>query len=157
MTTWGRLEAEHPALAALGAELLGKLPAYLGTIRADGAPRVHPVTPIIGFGHLFLFMEPTSPKARDLRERGTFALHSGVPDTHGTGGEFSLRGTATPIEDAELRALAVTAASYSPAARYVLFELGVTEARCNGYGDVTLPAPTRWRAEDQTLSRAGRG
>src|SRR5579859_4011214 len=149
MTTWARLEAEHPALAAFGAELLGKSPAYLGTIRPDGAPRVHPVTPILGSGHLFLFMEPTSPKARDLRERGTFALHNGVPDSAGTGGEFYLRGTAIPIDDATVRALAANAASYAPAARYILFELGVVEARCNGYGDVTLPAPTRWRADDQ--------
>jgi hypothetical protein len=28
---------------------------------------------------------------------------------------------------------------------YVLFELSVTEARCNGYGDVVLPSVTRWR------------
>jgi hypothetical protein len=27
----------------------------------------------------------------------------------------------------------------------VLFELSVTEARCNGYGDVVLPSVTRWR------------
>jgi pyridoxamine 5'-phosphate oxidase-like protein len=147
--TWGQFEAEHSSLAAFGAGLLQKRPAYLGTIRSDGAPRVHPVTPIIGSGHLFLFMEPTSPKARDLRERGAFALHNGVPDEHGTGGEFYVRGSATLLEDAELRALAVNAANYSPAARYILFELAVSEARCNGYGDVTLPSPTRWRAEDR--------
>jgi hypothetical protein len=153
MTSWGQFEAEHPTLAAFGAELLGKSPAYLGTIRSDGAPRVHPVTPIIGSGHLFLFMEPNSPKARDLRERGAFALHSSVPDNQGTGGEFYLRGSAAVVEDVESRGLAVSAASYAPAARYILFELGVTEARCNGYGDVTLPAPTRWRRDDQPHER----
>lgn len=35
--------------------------AYLGTLRADGSPRIHPVTPIVS-ERLFLFMEPTSPK-----------------------------------------------------------------------------------------------
>jgi hypothetical protein len=35
--------------------------AYLGTLRADGSPRVNPVTPIVG-EQLFLFMEPTSLK-----------------------------------------------------------------------------------------------
>jgi hypothetical protein len=144
MSTWGQLEAAHQTLAAFGAERLGHPPAYLGTVRSDGAPRVHPVTPIIGTGHLFVFMEPTSPKGRDLRERGIYALHNGVPDTNGTGGEFHLTGTATLVEDEELRRVAVAAASYAPAERYILFELGVTEARCNGYGDVTLPSPTRW-------------
>ncbi|MGH2405330.1 MAG: pyridoxamine 5'-phosphate oxidase family protein, partial [bacterium] len=50
--------------------------AYLATLRGDGAPRVHPVTPIVGEGRLFLFMEPTSPKGHDLRRDGRYALHS---------------------------------------------------------------------------------
>jgi len=28
-----------------------------------------------------------------------------------------------------------------------LFELEITEARCNGYGDVQLPEPRRWREQ----------
>ncbi len=144
MATWGEFERAAPQLAAFGAERLLKPPAYLATVRADGTPRVHPVTPIIGDGRLFVFMEPTSPKGRDLRARGSFALHNGVPDTMGHGGEFFIRGHATLVEDDELRRAAIAAASYEPAERYVLFELDVTEARSNGYGDVTLPAPPRW-------------
>jgi hypothetical protein len=147
---WGEFEAAHPALAAFGAERLGHAPAYLATVRSDGSPRVHPVTPIVGEGHLFIFTEPTSPKARDIQERGTYALHNGVPDMNGTGGEFWLAGTATLVTDERLRALAVEAASYSPEERYILFELGVAEARCNGYGDVTLPSPPRWRADPRS-------
>lgn len=60
------------------------------------------------------------------------------------GGEFHLSGTATVVEDNESRSVAVRSASCSPGERYVLFEHHVTEARCNGYGDVTLPSPTRW-------------
>jgi hypothetical protein len=71
MITWGQFEAAHPALAAFGAERLGRPPAYLGTVRSDGGPRVHPVTPVVGSGHLFVFMEPASPKGRDLRERAS--------------------------------------------------------------------------------------
>ena len=91
-------------------------------------------------------MEPTSPKGRDLRERGSYALHSAVPDMEGTGGEFKVGGIATLVEDEDLRALAVSSARYTPADRYILFELYITEARCNGYGDVTLPSPPRWTA-----------
>jgi hypothetical protein len=93
-------------------------------------------------------MEPTSPKGRDLRERGRFALHNGVPDDDGSGGEFFVSGTGHLVEDAAIRATVVGSASYEPEERYVLFELRPSEARCNGYGDVPLPDQLRWRAAD---------
>jgi hypothetical protein len=65
---------------------------------------------------------------------------------HGTGGEFFVRGRGDRVDSEELRAAAVAAASYEPHDRYVLFELFVGEARCNGYGDVDLPEPRTWRA-----------
>src|SRR3954451_14468729 len=145
MTTWGSLAAAEPELAAFVAARLGSAPSYLATVRASGAPRVHPVTPIFTADGLYVFMEPTSPKGADLRERGWFALHNGVPDSSGTGGEASVSGTGHPVEDSAVRATVVAASSYSPAARYVLFELRPTEVACNGYGDVTLPARRRWR------------
>ena len=91
MTTWGAFAAAEPELAAFVAERLRAAPSYLATVRASGAPRVHPVTPIFTADELYLFMEPTSPKGADLRERGWFALHNGVPDNAGTGGEASVR------------------------------------------------------------------
>jgi hypothetical protein len=110
-------------------------------------PRVHPVSPIFGSGRLFVFMEPTSPKGRDLRARSWYALHNGVPDTVGSGGEFNVWGRGVPVDDPKLRAAACEAAAYEPESRYILFELGVEEARCNGYGDVALPEPTRWSSQ----------
>jgi hypothetical protein len=50
------------------------------------------------------------------------------------------------FEAAHLRAAAVKAASYSPADRYIPFELSVPAAGCNGYGDIALPGPARWSA-----------
>jgi Pyridoxamine 5'-phosphate oxidase len=147
MTTWGTFAATEPELAAFVAERLQAAPAYLATVRASGAPRVHPVTPIFTDDGLYLFMEPTSPKGADLRERGQFALHNGVPDNAGTGGEASVSGTGHPIDDAAVRATVVAAAGYDPADRYVLFELRPSEVRCNAYGDVALPERQRWRAE----------
>jgi Pyridoxamine 5'-phosphate oxidase len=148
MATWGEFSSAEPELASFGAERLGKSPAYLATVRDDGAPRVHPVTPVITADGLFVFMEPTSPKGRDLRERGRFALHNGVPDDDGSGGEFFVSGTGHQVEDAAIRATVVESASYEPAEQYVLFELRLNEARCNGYGDVPLPDHLRWRAAD---------
>jgi hypothetical protein len=155
MTTWGEFAAAEPELAGFVAERLRAAPSYLATVRADGPPRVHPVTPILTADGLYVFMEPTSPKGADLRERGWFALHNGVADNAGTGGEGSVTGTGYPVDDATVRATVVAAASYEPADRYVLFELRPSEVRCNGYGDVALPARRRWRAAppNQTETR----
>src|SRR5918992_547093 len=65
--SWGEFKELAPELAAFGDGRLRLPPAYLATVRRNGAPRVHPVTPIIDVEALFVFMEPTSPKARDLR------------------------------------------------------------------------------------------
>ncbi len=142
--SWGEFAKVEPELAAFGAGRLLIPPAYLATVRRNGAPRVHPVTPIITAEGLFLFMEPTSPKGRDLRERGWYALHNGVPDTNGTGGEFWISGRGFAVGDEGSRTSAAAAASYEPAEHYVLFELKLSEARCNGYGDVPLPSPRQW-------------
>jgi hypothetical protein len=144
MTTWSGFAAAEPALAAFVAARLQAAPCYLATVRADGLPRVHPVTPIVTADGLYLFMEPTSPKGNDLRERGGFALHNGVPDNAGTGGEATLRGTGRPVADVSVRAAAVAAAGYDVEDRYALFELLVDEVRCKGYGDVELPPTQRW-------------
>jgi hypothetical protein len=146
MTTWGAFAAAEPELAAFVAERLRAAPSYLATLREGGAPRVHPVTPIFTADGLYLFMEPTSPKGADLRERLSFSLHNGVPDNAGTGGEASVSGTGHPVDDAGVRATVVAAASYEPADRYVLFELRPAEVRCHGYDDVTLPERRRWRS-----------
>ena len=146
MISWSEFAEVEPQLASFGADRLLNPPAYLATVRRDGRPRVHPVTPIMSPRALFVFMEPTSPKARDLRERRWYALHNGVPDTNGTGGEFFVSGAARFVDDADQRADAVRAASYEPADRYILFELLLAEVRCNSYGDVPLPAHQRWTA-----------
>ncbi len=153
MIPWGEFARAEPELAAFGAGRLGIPPAFLATIRGDGRPRVHPVTPIITSDGMYVFMEPTSPKGRDLRERGSFAMHNGVRDNQGTGGEFFLAGRAQAVDDAAVRAAAADAASYAPADRYVLFELLVEEARCNGYGDVPLPTRRRWSAAEWSAGR----
>ena len=143
---WGTFAAAAPELAAFAAARLRAAPAYLATVRADGIPRVHPVTPIFTEGALYLFMEPTSPKGADLRERHAFALHNGVPDNAGTGGEAWLSGIAAFVDDPAVREAVVLAAKYDVPDRYVLVELRPAEVRCNGYGDVELPPVRRWRA-----------
>lgn len=143
-TSWGEFANAEPELARFGADRLTAAPAYLATIRRSGAPRVHPVTPIFTAIGLFLFMEPASPKGRDLRERGWFALHNGVPDNAGSGGEFSVEGGGLWVNDPDVWSHVAESASYTPLDRYVLFELYLSEARCHGYGDVPFPSSRRW-------------
>lgn len=144
MATWAEFADAAPELAALGAERFADTRvAYLATLTEDGRPRVHPVTPIIGDGRLFLFMEPTSPKGHDLRRDGRYALHSSVSDPDGTSGEFAISGRAAPVEDSALRGVAAAAASYDPTDRYVLFELSVHSARSTVY-EGGRPVRGRW-------------
>jgi hypothetical protein len=143
MATWADFAEAAPELAAFGADRLKQGVAFLATVRPDGSPRVHPVTPILGEGRLFLFMEPTSPKGADLRRDGRYMIHSLITDTEGTAGEFLVRGRAVAIDDPAVRAIAAGAASYQPDDRYVLFELGVDGALSTVY-DQGRPVRRRW-------------
>jgi hypothetical protein len=144
MTTWIEFAQQAPELAAFGKSRLDGRVSYLATVRSDGSPRVHPVTPIVG-EELFVFMEPTSPKGKDLLRDRRFTLHCGVENSSGGGGEFYVRGHATFIDDAMLREQAVQAASYKPQDRYVLYALSVEFAFMNVYADGE-PNVVRWQS-----------
>ena len=146
--SWKLLEEANPELAAFGARRLTARPAYLATVRKDGVPRVHPVTPIIGAGRLFLFMEPTSPKGDDLRRGSHFALHAAVEDNEGGAGEFFVTGTGRFLPDPADRAVATAQSQYAPADRYILFELLVDFAMSNVYQADGPPLRLRWRREE---------
>lgn len=133
--SWKTLESQSPEIAEFGKARLHNKVAYLATIRKDGSPRVHPFTPIIGEGHFFIFMEPTSPKGHDLRRDGRYSIHCAVTDSSGQSGEFIVAGRARFIDDPELRALAIRLAWYSPAERYILFEFDIESAATTEYKD----------------------
>lgn len=142
--SWGELERADPELAAAGASRLHGRVAYLATVSPEGAPRVHPVTPIVGDGRLFVFMEPTSPKGADLRRGSRYGLHSAVADTSGSDGEFLARGTGAFVDDPAVRATAERHLTYPAEARYVLFELAVEGAMLTEYRD-GRPVRRRYR------------
>ena len=142
--SWKEFEDAEATLAAFGAQRLNGKVAYLATIRKDGSPRLHPMTPIIGAGHLFVFMEPSSPKGHDLRRDSRFTIHNSVGDTEGGDGEFLITGRARYIEDPALRALATQYCSYLPADRYILFEFDVESASSTVYQD-GQPVRRHWK------------
>ena len=146
MTSWQEFAQQVPELAAFGEGRFDSGVAYLGTLRADGSPRVHPVTPIIG-EQLFLFMEPTSPKGKDLQRDARYTLHCAVEDSDGGKGEFYVRGHAIATDDPLVRDQAVQASPYAPQDRYILFTLTVEFAFMNTYVDGE-PNSRRWHASE---------
>jgi D-amino peptidase len=135
--SWKEFEEHAPKMAALGIERLNRKVAYLAILNKDGSPRLHPVTPFIGNGMLFIFTEPSSPKIRDLRRDGRYALHCSVDRKEGEPLiEFLVSGTAKIISDSLVRAKAVSfAASPVVTDDYVLFEFRIDNALVIEYDD----------------------
>ena len=126
--SWKRLEEEKPALAKFGAIRLDGKVAYLATTRSDGRPRAHPVTPVIGGGRIFVFLNADSPRTTDLLVKPDFSLHCFMSDNSGGSGEFQVNGRAAGIEDKDLRSQAESFSNFRPAISSYLFELLVTDA-----------------------------
>jgi len=78
MASWSAFSVASPGLAARAQGLLyqfGVGLGFLGTVDPLGAPRVHPLCPIVCDGELYLLVVP-GPKCRDLARDGRFAVHS---------------------------------------------------------------------------------
>ena len=148
--TWAELESADSKLAAFGQERLDGKVAYLATVRKDGRPRAHPVTPIIGKGRMFIFLEPSSPRTRDLTEGGEYCLHCAMSDSSGSSGEFQVTGIANQIDDPTVRKIAESVSNFRPALRSVLFELLVAEAMSTAYRG-GQPKRRRWHSDNVIL------
>lgn len=145
--SWQAMREQATELADFGARRLADARvAYLASVDRAGAPRVHPVTPILSPCGLFVFMEATSPKGRDLERGSRYALHCAVEDEMGGGGEFRVRGAARRVTDPRRRELAATHAPFEPPGRYILFELMVDDAFSTRYTQDGTPVRQRWRA-----------
>lgn len=136
---WSQFAHLNPELALHVEQRLGLAPCYLGTIRPDGWPRVHPVGPLVlRGGSLVVTMYPSSPKGKDLRRNGRYALHGPVEDTSGGGGEVLLVGTAVERDPTNA----------DRAKGYIIFELLIAEVLATAYDPTDLrPIRTRWNAQ----------
>jgi hypothetical protein len=151
MEDWLAFTQAMPDLAAFGRERLERRISYLATLRADGSPRVHPVSPFFAGGHLYVYMEPTSPKVHDIRRDPRYALHCAISDNSGGEGEFLISGSAREITDEESRGgifEGARAAGYTPQDRYIVFEFGVTSAMATTYEGGAVNR-LRWQADNQ--------
>jgi len=103
VVSWGELAAQRPDLTDGGRRLLyqhGVGLAFVATIRPDTGPRMHPFCPLLTDDAMFGFIIP-SPKQRDLRRDGRYAVHS-FP-TESNEDAFYVTGRATLVVDSSSR------------------------------------------------------
>ncbi|WP_226366136.1 pyridoxamine 5'-phosphate oxidase family protein [Pseudonocardia sp. ICBG162] len=104
MTTWTEFVTAAPTISEVFARrhaAAGSL-AMLGTLRADGFPRVSPVEPRVFEGELWLSGMPGTRKFDDLRRDPRFTLHTATVDSRVTEGDAKIWGTVHDVRDPEL-------------------------------------------------------
>jgi Pyridoxamine 5'-phosphate oxidase len=105
--SWKQFAADRPTLAEAGRELLYQFGiglAFLSTVRPDGGPRLHPISPVLVSGRLLVHVIP-SPKRDDLHRDPRYALHSFASPTNEDA--FYVTGRAQPVTDPDLAASAL--------------------------------------------------
>src|SRR3954451_23587051 len=134
MASWSDFAAADPSLAAAIRVLLeqyGPGMAYLATVRADGGPRVHPVSPVFTDEGLYCFVV-ASPKRRDLARDGRYALHSFPPEE--SDDEAFLTGRAIRVPHPVATAPPSEAWRAPPAVDWHLYELQIDTATLRRHG-----------------------
>ena len=99
--SWDAFASAEPMLAAEARKNLYEVGiglGFLATVRPDGAPRVHPVCPIVSAAGLHVLVV-AGPKQRDLRRDGRYALHSETCPPPNEEDGCMLTGTAVEVDD----------------------------------------------------------
>jgi hypothetical protein len=148
---WAEFQRQTSDMAAAGHRLLyqyGTGLGFLATVRGDGAPRLHPVCPVVANDGLYVFIGNQSPKKGDLLRDGRYALHT-FPNTE-VDDEFFVSGCAVVSEQPEVRRIVYEAyiATGAHTADDTLFELLIDRALHARYGARPSwpPEYSRWRA-----------
>jgi Pyridoxamine 5'-phosphate oxidase len=152
--SWSALEGGAPALAREGwAKFQRTRVALLGTVRADGSPRISPVEPFLLGGEL-VFTVMASPKWDDLRRDPRCALHSSVSDIDGTEGELKIYGRAVPTSEPSIIEAPGTWWEGRPSDRYAVFVVDIDEAVLVTWSlDQSKMTTARWTPEQGATER----
>jgi hypothetical protein len=129
MGTWAEFEAQQPTMARRGRDLMyrsGDGEGMLVSVREAMLPRIHPVNAGVVDGHLYTFVQAKSAKRRDLDDDGRYAFHTHIDPQSPS--EFSVRGRAVPVADAELRARIAADWFFTVGDSYPLYELLIEHA-----------------------------
>lgn len=141
---WDEFERECPRIADMTRErFAADEVVMLGTLRADGSPRISGNEPDFAEGHLLLGMMWESRKVLDLRRDPRCTVHS-VPRTRmNPGGDIKLSGTAYEVTDPALRTAyrdeirrRIDWAPDEP--RFHVFGVDITRAAVMRFGDDRL-------------------
>ncbi len=101
---WSAFVAADAALGAIATERIDGVGLCLvGTVRANGWPRISPVEPLVSGGRLYLGMMWQSKKALDLLRDPRCVVHSTVTDRGGSEGDVKVYGLATDVSDTDER------------------------------------------------------
>jgi hypothetical protein len=123
--------------------------AYLATVRRDGSPRLHPVSPFIVEGRLIVATPRSSPKARDQLRDPRYMLHL-LPGENDD--ECWLRGRARSITGEPDRGLIRKLGPHYVHEDDYYFDYDIEAAMTAYWVNVgqpgTYPERTFWRAGD---------
>jgi hypothetical protein len=151
---WGEFAAQEARLAEVGRRMLQQFGVglgYLATIRPDGGPRLHPFCPILHESGLYGLIGH-SPKQRDLRRDGRYAIHS-FPSPE-RDDEFYLTGRAVLLGDpalaegvrAAMRAAGATSSGDEALFEFLIERALLAEYKKRGEPDNWPPRYTKWAA-----------
>lgn len=107
MTSWTTFHTAEPALADQAQALLSStVNGVLGTLRADGSPRLSGIDPFFLHGELWIGSMPGARKGADLRRDPRCSIH-GIPwesrkvkeGANDPGGDVKVAGRAVLLED----------------------------------------------------------
>lgn len=152
MVTWKEFAAAEPDLADVGRSLLFQFKvglAFLATVRRDGAPRLHPVCPVLSNGSLFVLITRSSPKRGDLLRDGRYSLQS-FPQPKAGSDEFYITGKARLVDDQAIRAAVLRDAKHMADESETTFELRIERVMHTRWENVLTPEMRslhrKWRA-----------
>lgn len=145
---WGVFESSAAEVAGAGRRLLEDAPgvpgvAFLGTVGADGLPRIHPFIPAVHDGGLWAFVIE-SPKQRDLDRTSRYAVHSrlGADDE-----SFYCAGDCERVDGDDARARIGAVMPYDDIDdRHLLYELRIAKALWTTWTTPTTPVHRFWRS-----------
>jgi hypothetical protein len=144
VATWAEFANAAPDLAVFAWQRMEGRIVYQATLRLDGGPRVHPVSPWITAGLLCVSFRDTSPKIREVARDARYALHTAQPhaDHAGNYGEFMARGW---LEQISASHAAVMARPGQPPYGLVHYVCSIEEAVATEYTDDEMPVYRRWK------------
>jgi hypothetical protein len=144
VATWAEFANAEPELAAFALERMKGRIVYQATLRFDGGPRVHPVSPWVAAGLLCVSFRDTSPKMREVARDPRYALHTAQPreDHAGDYGEFMARGRLDLISSSHP---AVVVRPGQTSYGLVHYACSIEEAVATEYSDDELPVYRRWK------------